>query len=73
MIAFATEPVFVSLANVVGYYDNLPSPLPLPIKVNYIVHCTLCMCMYMYAMLCVLLYYNINVYACLHHTWYTGV
>ena len=34
-IAFATEPVFVSLANVLGYYDNLPSPLPLPIKVKY--------------------------------------
>lgn len=34
VIAFATEPVFVSLANVLGYYDNLPSPLPLPIKVN---------------------------------------
>ena len=33
IIAFATEPVFVSLANVLGYYDNLPSPLPLPIKV----------------------------------------
>ena len=35
VIAFATEPVFVSLANVLGYYDNLPSPLPIPIKVNY--------------------------------------
>ena len=34
IIAFATEPVFASLANVLGYYDNLPSPLPLPIKVQ---------------------------------------
>ena len=37
-IAFATEPVFVSLANVLGYYDNLPSPLPLPIKVNIVLY-----------------------------------
>jgi SCY1-like protein 2 len=32
-IAFATEPVFTSLANALGHYDNLPSPLPLSIKV----------------------------------------
>lgn len=31
-IAFATEPVFTSLANILGHYDNLPSPLPLIIK-----------------------------------------
>ena len=36
IIAFATEPVFVSLANVLGYYDNLPSPLPLSIKVKHV-------------------------------------
>lgn len=33
-IAFTTEPVIASLANVLGYYANLPSPLPLDIKVN---------------------------------------
>ena len=33
-IAFTTEPVIASLANVLGYYANLPSPLPPDIKVN---------------------------------------
>ncbi|XP_014768329.1 SCY1-like protein 2 isoform X1 [Octopus bimaculoides] len=27
-LAFATEPIFASLANVVKYYQNLPAPLP---------------------------------------------
>ncbi|XP_069132809.1 SCY1-like protein 2 isoform X2 [Argopecten irradians] len=27
-LAFATEPVFASLGNVLGFHDNLPSPLP---------------------------------------------
>lgn len=31
-LAFCTEPVFASLANVLGQYDNLPSPLPTEIK-----------------------------------------
>ncbi|XP_053572975.1 SCY1-like protein 2 [Bombina bombina] len=31
-LAFCTEPVFASLANVLGSWDNLPSPLPSEIK-----------------------------------------
>ncbi|XP_075712820.1 SCY1-like protein 2 isoform X2 [Rhinoderma darwinii] len=31
-LAFCTEPVFASLANVLGSWDNLPSPLPANIK-----------------------------------------
>lgn len=31
-LAFCTEPVFASLANVLGSWDNLPSPLPAEIK-----------------------------------------
>uniref|UniRef100_A0A803VJ54 SCY1-like protein 2 n=1 Tax=Ficedula albicollis TaxID=59894 RepID=A0A803VJ54_FICAL len=31
-LAFCTEPVFASLANVLGSWDNLPSPLPSDIK-----------------------------------------
>ncbi|XP_018412131.1 PREDICTED: SCY1-like protein 2 isoform X1 [Nanorana parkeri] len=31
-LAFCTEPVFASLANVLGNWDNLPSPLPADIK-----------------------------------------
>lgn len=31
-LAFATEPVFASLANVLGQVDNLPSPVPAEIK-----------------------------------------
>ena len=31
--------MFVSVANVLGYYDNLPSPLPLPIKVGVYYTC----------------------------------
>ncbi|XP_021338936.1 SCY1-like protein 2 [Mizuhopecten yessoensis] len=27
-LAFATEPVFASLGNVLGYHDNLPNPMP---------------------------------------------
>ena len=27
-LAFATEPVFASLANVLGFQDNMPYPLP---------------------------------------------
>ena len=33
-LAFATEPVFASLANILGRYDNIPTPLPLSIKVG---------------------------------------
>ena len=33
-LAFATEPVSCSLANLLGNYENLPSPLPLAIKVH---------------------------------------
>ena len=31
-MAFATEPVFASLANVLGSTDNAPSPLPSELK-----------------------------------------
>lgn len=31
-LAFCTEPVFASLANVLGQWDNLPSPVPIDIK-----------------------------------------
>lgn len=31
-LAFCTEPVFASLANVLGQWDNLPSPIPTDIK-----------------------------------------
>lgn len=31
-LAFCTEPVCASLANVLGNWDNLPSPLPSDIK-----------------------------------------
>lgn len=31
-LAFATEPVFASLANVLGQYENAPSPLPSELK-----------------------------------------
>ncbi len=31
-LAFCTEPVFASLANVFGQWDNLPSPVPTDIK-----------------------------------------
>jgi len=31
-VAFCTEPVFASLANVLGQWDNLPSPVPTDIK-----------------------------------------
>ncbi|KAL4658400.1 SCY1-like protein 2 isoform X3 [Arapaima gigas] len=31
-LAFCTEPVFASLANVLGQWDNLPSPVPMDIK-----------------------------------------
>uniref|UniRef100_A0A8C2XNE7 Protein kinase domain-containing protein n=1 Tax=Cyclopterus lumpus TaxID=8103 RepID=A0A8C2XNE7_CYCLU len=31
-LAFCTEPVFASLANVLGQWDNLPSPIPNDIK-----------------------------------------
>ena len=39
-LAFVTEPVVASLANILGQYDNLPTPLPLAIKVIY-TSCTL--------------------------------
>ena len=35
-LAFVTEPIFASLANLLGHYDNMPAPLPLIIKVQYI-------------------------------------
>lgn len=31
-LAFCTEPVFASLSNVLGQWDNLPSPVPTDIK-----------------------------------------
>lgn len=31
-LAFCTEPVFASLSNVMGQWDNLPSPVPNDIK-----------------------------------------
>lgn len=31
-LAFCTEPVFASLSNVLGQWDNLPSPVPNDIK-----------------------------------------
>lgn len=31
-LAFCTEPVFASLANVLGQWENLPSPMPTDIK-----------------------------------------
>lgn len=31
-LAFCTEPVCASLANVLGSWDNLPSPLPSDVK-----------------------------------------
>lgn len=31
-MAFCTEPVFASLSNVLGQWDNLPSPVPKDIK-----------------------------------------
>lgn len=31
-LAFCTEPVFASLSNVMGHWDNLPSPMPNDIK-----------------------------------------
>lgn len=31
-LAFATEPVFASLANLLGQHDNLPSPIPASIR-----------------------------------------
>ena len=31
-LAFATEPVFASLSNVLGNYENLPSPVPSDLK-----------------------------------------
>ncbi|XP_066275776.1 SCY1-like protein 2 [Branchiostoma lanceolatum] len=31
-LAFATEPVFASLANVLGNYENMPTPVPTAIK-----------------------------------------
>lgn len=36
-LAFATEPVFSSLANVLGYHDNTPQPLQDSVK-NYKLH-----------------------------------
>lgn len=31
-LAFCTEPIFASLANILGSWDNLPSPVPVEIK-----------------------------------------
>lgn len=33
-IAFATEPITASLANLLGHHDNLPTPVPPTIKVH---------------------------------------
>ena len=35
-LAFVTEPIFASLSNLLGHYDNMPSPLPLIIKVKQV-------------------------------------
>ena len=32
-LAFATEPIFASLANLLGKQANMPSPLPTELKV----------------------------------------
>jgi len=32
-LAFATEPIFASLANVLGRHDRLPAPIPSEVKV----------------------------------------
>ncbi len=31
-LAFATEPVYASLANVMGRHDNMPKPVPAQIR-----------------------------------------
>jgi SCY1-like protein 2 len=36
-LAFATEPVFASVANILGYTDNMPEPLNPAIR-NYKLH-----------------------------------
>ena len=33
-LAFATEPIFASLANLLGKHDNMPSPPPNDFKVS---------------------------------------
>ena len=33
-LAFATEPIFASLANLLGKHDNMPSPPPSDFKVS---------------------------------------
>lgn len=35
-LAFATEPIFASLANLLGKHDNMPSPPPDDFKVSQI-------------------------------------
>lgn len=34
-LAFATEPVIASLANLLGNYERMPVPVPTEIKVSY--------------------------------------
>ena len=53
-IMFMTEPVFCSLANVLGNYENVPTPLPLCIKV--------CVCVCVYVRVCV----RVCVYVCMY-------
>lgn len=36
-LAFATEPIFASLANLLGKHDNMPSPLPHDFKVDLLI------------------------------------
>ena len=48
-VVFVTEPVFCSLANVLGEYENLPSPLPLCIKVCVSVCLCMCVCVRVHA------------------------
>ena len=67
-VVFVTEPVFCSLANVLGDYENLPSPLPLCIKVC-VCTCTCtctCTCMYMcvYAYMSICTYAYVRVHVC---------
>ena len=53
---FVTEPVFCSLANVLGEYENLPSPLPLCIKVCL----SVCLCMRVRA------FVRLHICVCMH-------
>ena len=38
-MAFATEPIFASLANILGKHDNMPSQISPEFKVDIIIIC----------------------------------